>query len=326
MTTPSLAAGLDLGGTKVLGRVLHPADPRRALAEARVDTPRGGDAIVAAMVDLVGRLDDQLGAAGHAPVAAVGLGAAGLVDTEGVLRTAPNLPGVVEFPFGAALGAALGRPVRVENDATTATLAEHRLGAGRGASDLVLVTLGTGIGSGVIAGGELQRGAHGFAGEAGHMLVDPHGPPCPCGQRGCWERFASGSGLGRLARDAAQAGRADGVVARAGGDPEQVRGEHVGRAALDGDAEALTIVDDFAWWVALGLANIVNLLDCGLVIIGGGLVDMGDLLLAPVRRSFGELVLAAPHRPDVRIVAAELGSDAGAAGAWLLADEARPPA
>ncbi len=117
----------------------------------------------------------------------------------------------------------------VDNDANAATVAEHRLGAGERADNLVLVTLGTGIGGGLIVDGELQRGAAGFAGEPGHMVVDPNGPPCPCGRRGCWERFASGSGLGRLARDAAHAGQAPHIVALAGGDPEQVRGEHVTR-------------------------------------------------------------------------------------------------
>ena len=196
----------------------------------------------------------------------------------------------------------------VDNDANCATLAEHRVGAGIGATDLVLVTLGTGIGGGVIAGGELQRGAAGFAGEPGHMVVDPNGPPCPCGRRGCWERYASGSGLGRLARDAAHVGRADAVVALAGGDPEDVRGEHVTTAAADGDADAIEVLRDFAWWVALGVSNLENLLDPEVVVIGGGLAEAGELLLAPTREAYATLVLGYEHRPPVRIVGAELGA------------------
>src|SRR5439155_4267659 len=138
---------------------------------------------------------------------------------------APNLPGVAELPLRARLSLRLGLPVQVDNDATCAAWAEREAGAGRGADDMVLVTLGTGIGGGLVRGGALDRGAHGFAGEIGHMVVDPHGPPCPCGRTGCWERFASGSGLGRLARDAAHGGRAARMVALAGGDPEAVRGE-----------------------------------------------------------------------------------------------------
>jgi glucokinase len=187
---------------------------------------------------------------------------------------------------------------------------------------MVLVTLGTGIGGGIVAGGELQHGAAGFAGEPGHMVVDPHGPPCPCGRRGCWERYASGSGLGRLARDAAYAGQAEVVLALAGGDPEDVRGEHVTTAAADGDAEAIAVLRDFAWWVALGVSNLENLLDPEVVVIGGGLAEAGELLLGPTRDAYATLVLGYEYRPPVRIVGAELGAEAGAIGAGLLALDA----
>ena len=314
-----LVAGLDLGGTKVLGIVPDPADPRRTLATVRVDTPRGADAIIDAMVAVVARLDADLAADGRGPVAAIGAGVAGLVDRDGVIRFAPNLPGVIDLDVRGAVTKATGRAVVVDNDANTATVAEHRVGAGRGADDLVLVTLGTGIGGGLIVGGELRHGAAGFAGEPGHMVVDPNGPPCPCGRRGCWERFASGSGLGRIARDAAHAGRATDIVARAGGDPDAVRGEHVTEAAAAGDPEAVVLMAEFAWWVALGVSNLENLLDPGVVVIGGGLAEAGELLLAPTRAAYATLVLAYDHRPPVRIVGAELGPDAGAIGAALMA-------
>ncbi|HVN50481.1 MAG TPA: ROK family protein [Acidimicrobiales bacterium] len=314
-----LVAGVDVGGTKILGRVLDPDDARRTLVEVRADTPRGADAIGAALVEVVGDLRAALERAGHGDLRAVGIGIAGLVDRGGVLRFAPNLPGVVGFDVGAALRAATGLAVVVDNDANCATVAEHRVGAGSGADDLVLVTLGTGIGGGLIAGGALQRGAAGFAGEPGHMVVDPHGPPCPCGRRGCWERYASGSGLGRLARDAAHAGRADAIVALAGGDPEEVRGEHVTSAAADGDPDALAVLREFAWWVALGVSNLENVLDPEVVVIGGGLADAGELLLGPTREAYATLVLGYEYRPPVRIVAAALGADAGAIGAGLRA-------
>jgi glucokinase len=231
----------------------------------------------------------------------------------------PNLPGVIGFPFRSALQDRLGVPVVVDNDATTATWAELCIGSARGAREVVLVTLGTGIGGGHVSGGVLQRGVNGFAGEPGHMVVDPRGPVCPCGRRGCWERFASGSGLGRLARDAAAAGRAGRVVELAGGDPEGVRGEHVTQAAREGDRGALAVLREFGWWVALGIANLVNVLDPEVVVVGGGLAEAGELLISPVRERFGELVLAPEHRPPVKIVAAELGEKAGAVGAALLA-------
>lgn len=321
--------GVDIGGTKILGQVLDPADPTRVLAERRTATPTGADAVVDAVVGVVertfadvgvvlpgGRAD--AGAAHRGTDVAVGVGAPGLVDVAGVLRFAPNLPGVVHLPLRERLEARLGVPCAVDNDATVAALGEAGLGAGRGVDDVVVVTLGTGIGGGIVLGGRIWRGANGFAGEPGHVMVDPHGPPCPCGRRGCWERYASGSGLGRIARDAAQAGRASAVVAAAGGDPDLVRGEHVGVAAAARDPEALAIVEEFAWWVAAGVANLVNVLDPGAVVIGGGLVAMGELLLDPVRRAYEGLVLAADEREPVRIELAELGEDAGAVGAWLL--------
>lgn len=311
-----LVAGVDLGGTKILACAVRSDDAATPLAHVRLGTPRGATAVAAAVAEAVSRLEAEVGR-----VDAVGLGAAGLVDASGTLRTAPNLPGLLDVPLADLLGADLARPVVVDNDANCAAVAEHRLGAARGADDAVVVTLGTGIGSGVIIDGRLRRGAHSFAGEIGHVVVDPSGPPCPCGRQGCWERFASGSGLGRLARDHAAAGGADALVALAGGDAEAVRGEHVTRAAAAGDPEALEILSQFGWWVALGLANLTNLLDPEIVVLGGGLVAAGDALVAPVRAAYRELIYGYAHRPPLRIVAARFGPEAGAIGAAVLASE-----
>lgn len=314
-----VVVGVDLGGTKILGRLLDPSDPRRERVVVRVDTPRGADAIVGAIAEVILRVDELGRGEGFGAVEAVGVGAAGLVDLTGVLRFAPNLPTVVDLDLAGELTRRLDLPVVVDNDANCATVAEHRLGAAAGVQDAVLVTLGTGIGAGVVVGGVVQRGSAGFAGEPGHMVVDPNGPPCPCGRRGCWERFASGSGLGRLGRDAAAAGRADRVIALAGGDGEAVRGEHVTLAAQEGDPGALEVLRLFAWWVALGIANLVNVLDPEVVVIGGGLVAAGEALLGPTREAYAGLVLAYDHRPAVRILPAQLGNDAGSIGAGLLA-------
>jgi glucokinase len=315
---PALACGLDLGGTKLLGVVVDPAHPGPPLAEHRVPTPHADpEALFDALVEMVAVLRGQVGEAGV--VTSVGMGAPGLVDRSGTLQSGPNLPGVVEFPFAARLAAATGLAATVDNDATCAAWGEHERGASKGRNHSLLVTLGTGIGAGITVKGEVLRGAHGFAGEPGHMVVDPAGPPCPCGRRGCWERFGSGTGLGRLARDAALAGAAERVVELAGGDPEDVRGEHVTRAAAEGDEQALAVLADFGWWVALGVANLVNILDSEIVVIGGGIVAAGDLVLDPIRAAYPGLVLASEHRPQVPIVQAELGERAGAIGAALLA-------
>lgn len=313
-----LVCGFDLGGTKLLGLVVDPTGGGPLVVD-KFATPSGPEAVVDAIVALGADLVRRAGEAGRGPVVAFGLGAPGLVDRSGTLRYGPNIPGVVDLPFARLLGERLGRPTIVDNDATCAAWAEHERGAARGANHSVTVTLGTGIGAGITVKGEVLRGANGFAGEPGHMVVDPSGPLCPCGRRGCWERYASGSGLGWLAREAAVAGVARQVVERAGGDPESVRGEHVTAAAAEGDQEALAVIGRFAWWVALGIANLVNILDSEIVVIGGGLAEAGDLLLDPIRAAYGELVMGASHREPVPIVAAQLGEKAGAWGAALLA-------
>jgi len=305
--------GLDLGGTKILGVALDAA-PGASPTDCRVPTPKGGDEVVDAMVHAVGLLE-----VGGTPVERLGVGAAGLVDRSGVLRYGPNLPGIVDLDLATILGRRLSCPVTVDNDATCAMVAEAQVGAARDAAHAVLVTLGTGIGGGMIVDGQPVRGWSGFAGEPGHMCVDPRGPRCPCGQRGCWERFASGSGLARLALDAAAAGRIPHVLQLAGGDPEMVRGEHVTQAAADGDPGALEVMGELGWWVGLGLAALVNILDPEVVVIGGGLSEAGDLLLDPARAALAELVLAPGHRPLPDVLRAATGERAGAWGAALLA-------
>ena len=192
------------------------------------------------------------------------------------------------------------------------------MGAGRGRDDIVMVTLGTGIGGGIVAGGRLVVGRNGFAGEFGHMVVDPDGPPCPCGRRGCWERYASGSGLAQLARTAAVGGRLRRVVQVAGGDVSLVRGEHVQAAAEEGDAGALAVIDEFARWVALGLVNLTNALDPAVFVLGGGLAEGAHLYLDPIRTLVRRAALRTrpASAPGARFAA--LGEHAGAIGAALL--------
>lgn len=313
-----VSVGIDVGGTKILGVVVDHDSPDKLLASQRVDTPRGP----AAVLDAVEAMVWALSAApelGTQPVSGVGVGVAGLVDRNGVLQMGPHLPSLRQEPVRADLTKRLGLPVAVDNDATCAAWAEHRAGAARGVDDSVCVALGTGIGAGIVAGGEVLRGAHGFAGEAGHMVVDPSGPICPCGRRGCWERLGSGSGLGRLAREAAEADRLTRALDLAGGDMAAVQGEHVSQAAREGDAQALDLLSRFAWWVAIGLANLVTILDPRVVVIAGGLTEIGDPLMTPVREHYQNLVMAPGARPDTQVVAAELGERAGAIGAALLA-------
>lgn len=309
-----LTFGIDVGGTKVLGLAIDADAPTRVLAEQRLPTPVGGAGLVETIVELLGHLEAQVGAP-----SALGVGVPGLVDRQGVLRMGPHLRQLTDIPLAEMLGERTALPTIVDNDANCHAVAEHRGGAARGVDEALVVTLGTGIGAGIISRGALLHGANGFAGEPGHMIVDPHGPPCPCGQRGCWEQFASGTGLGRLARDAAHGGRLDAVVALAGGDPDDVRGEHVTAAAHTGDAAALAVLGELARWIALGLANVANILDPAVIVIGGGLGEAADLLLPGVRTHFTGFVMAGTQRPELPIRQAALGGRAGAIGAAVLA-------
>lgn len=253
------------------------------MSECRRATPGGASALVADLIAVVVELSDP-----HGSVDGVGVGLPGLVDRGGSLRMAPHLPGVVDLEVVGPLAAASGLPVQVDNDATCALVAEHRLGAARDVSDAILVTLGTGIGGGLLLGGQVHRGRSGFAGELGHLVVDPEGRACACGRRGCWETYASGQAL-------------DGRVAASGGE-------------LHLDA----VLVPFAAWVALGLANLVQVLDVERVILGGGLAGLGERLLAPVRSAFLEQMTVSGSRPEVAVVGATLGESAGAVGAALL--------
>jgi len=307
--------GVDIGGSKVLAvRLSRSGDVE---AHCKRATPPEPAALVGTVLAAAGEVMEEPGAEETLPL---GVGCPGMVDLQGKAHFSPNLHGVDGFDLRSELVKlrATGARTVVSNDATAACWAESALGAARGADDVVMVTMGTGIGGGLVMGGQLVKGAHGFAGEVGHMVVDPYGPPCPCGKRGCWERFASGSGLARLAREAALAGKAQRVAELAGGDPEAVRSEHLVAAALGADPEALAVVEEFAWWLALGLANLANAFDPSVIVLGGGLAEAGGLFLGPTRSTFLELV-EAPRARQVAIELASFGERAGAVGAALLA-------
>jgi glucokinase len=299
--TGSVAAGIDVGGTKVLGVTIDATG--NVLHSVRVPTPPGG----ASLVDVLAQVVSELAGAG-AEIGSLGVGLPGLVDRDGVLRSGPHLPEARELAVAELLAGRVGLPVVAGNDATMATIAEHRLGAARGYGEALLLTLGTGIGGGLVSAGAVVLGANGFAGEVGHMTVVPDGRPCPCGQRGCWERYGSGSGLALLAAEAGTG---------------WTRGEEVTAAAASGDATAIELLHRFAGWVALGIANLVLVLDPGVVVIGGGLVEAGMLLLDPVRDRLRTRMPAAALWPTVPILPAELGDRAGAIGAALAGSAPR---
>ena len=357
MTDPGVgvaAYGVDVGGTKTLGVAIGPDGA--VLAERRVQTPsqaaataaggngaggsadaggaHPGEAVADAVAAMLLELQRDVRAGGGRAVttaAPVGIGIAGLVDSGGVLRFSPNLAAASGVAIGDLVSERIGEALAVTgvhayNDANCTGLAELVLGAARGTRDGIVVTLGTGIGGALIVEGRVYVGVRGLAGEVGHMVIDPNGPPCTCGKRGCWERYASGGGLARLAREAALAGTLHESVRLAGGDPELVTGEHVTAAAAEGDAEALRVMEELGWWVGLGLANLVAILDPERIVVGGGLGHAGEMLLEPARHALARLVVGARAREAVPVVKAALGVQGGAVGAALAARGEAPGA
>jgi glucokinase len=307
------AIGIDIGGTKIAGGVVTEAG--QILDRTRVPTPPDeGEATLAAVLAAA----DELRAR-NPGVDALGVGAAGLVEwPAGQARWAPN-NSYRRLELRRLLGERTGLPTMVDNDGNAAAWAEARFGAGAGHDDLVLVTVGTGIGGGLVLDGRLYHGEHGFAGELGHLIVAPDGDPCPCGNRGCLEAMASGSALGRLGREAA-AGDPGGplatLAARARG---PVTGEVVFAAASEGDRLALGLFERIGHWLGVGIASLVTIFDPDVVVVGGGVAATGELLLAPARASFERYVHGRGHRDLPPVVPTRLGDDAGLVGAATLA-------
>jgi glucokinase len=309
----TLAIGVDAGGTKIEGLLVDVGTggilDRRRVPSPAEDAEASAEAIVTVARELV---------AGRDGVRALGVGAAGMVDRSGVMRYAPNVAWR-EFPLAERVRKGVGLPTLVDNDANVAAWGEFRFGAGRDADDMLLVTVGTGIGGGIVSDGKLFRGSHGFAGEIGHVIVEPGGPVCGCGNLGCWEQVASGRAIGRLGRQAVADHPDSLIVEAAGGDPEKIGGVEVTLAAQRGDRVAIGILAEVGRRLGEGIAGLVNVLDPELVVVGGGAIEAGELLLEPARRAFVDAVEAPEHRPEVPILAAALANDAGAVGAADLA-------
>jgi glucokinase len=313
----SEAIGIDVGGTKIA--VIRIARAGDILASETVPTPATDpEATLQSAIDVAAGLRSS-------DVGAVGIGAAGIVDfASGILRYAPNLAWR-ELALRDRIGKALGLPCILDNDANVAAWGEFRFGAGKGSTDMLLVTVGTGIGGGIIAGGKPFRGANGFAGEIGHIIVEPGGPLCGCGNLGCWEQVAAGRAIDRLAREAVGEHPHSLLGQLAGGDASHANGRLVTTAAEQGDDVAKSILATVGTRLGQGIAGLVNVLDCDSVVVGGGAIVAGDLLLDPARSAFAEAIEAPEHRPAVPLLAAQLGPRAGAVGAAAMAmDELMP--
>ena len=310
--------GLDIGGTKISGCVLDASGA--ILAKGRKDTPaQDPGAIVEEVAQLIRELRFER------EIDAVGVACAGFIDRAGsTVLFAPNLAWR-DTPLKALLEAALDLPVTIENDANAAAWGEFRYGAAAGTSDMVLVTVGTGIGGGVVSNGVLLRGAFGIAAELGHMRVVPGGIRCGCGNRGCWEQYASGNALVREARELVVSGtpHAARLSELCAGEPDALTGPDVTKAAVEGDPAAVELLGDLGTWIGEGVASVAAILDPELVVLGGGVAEAGGLLIDPAVAAFRRQLTGRGHRPEARFALASLGNDAGMIGAADLAARAR---
>lgn len=312
--TAGVAVGLDVGGTKLAAGLVG-ADGS-VLDRVRHETPQ--DTAVA-IADLIAMVADDLRARHGVGDVPVGVGAAGLIDRQGTVRFSPNLP-LTQYPLGKELASRIAGPMTIDNDANAAAWGEYRAGAARSAGDsMLMLTVGTGVGGGLILDDRLVRGASGMAGELGHIAVLEGGPACPCGARGCLEALASGSAIARDAREAMAAGRVahDSPLARVA--PAQVTGKAVTVAASAGDQEATAILAAAGRWLGVGIASFIAAFDPEVVVLGGGAMQAGALLLEPAKQAAQERLLGRGYRDLPPIVAAALGDEAGLVGAALLA-------
>jgi len=310
---PRRVIGMDAGGTKLLGGVVgadlvvHHRVHRRILGLDQAE-------LVETIVDAV-----EEARAAAPDVEAVGFGIPALVRPQtGSVMVSNHLP-LDRLPFKALMSERLDMPVAVDNDSNLAIFAEHRAGAARGADDVVMLTLGTGIGGGLLFGGEVYRGSVGAAAELGHIVVDPDGPECPgdCPGRGCLEAFASGNAIGRAGQAAARQAP-ESSLGKALAQGREITGGLVTELAHDGDEQALEILAEAGRWLGLGIVTLVNALNPELVIVGGGAGQAGDLLLAPAREVLSERALP-PNRELVTLVRAGFGTEAGMMGAAMIA-------
>lgn len=310
----SLTIGVDVGGTKIAAGLVDPDG--KVLRTARRETPASKvDATADAIAGLVADLRDG------EEVEAVGIGAAGFCDAERrSVVYAPNLAWRNE-PLADKIEKATGLRTVVENDANAAAWGEFRFGAAKHVKSAIIVTLGTGIGGGIIINDHLIRGFQGFAGEIGHMQIKAGGRRCGCGLRGCWERYGSGTALVHEAREIATVAPASAVrlLEMADGDPQKIEGKMVTQAAQEGDPVALDVIETVADWVGRGLADLTAILDPEMIVLAGGVAMAGDILRDPVQKSFEKNLTARLYRNIAQVTLAELGVPAGLIGAADLA-------
>ncbi len=310
--TKQLIVGVDVGGSKINAILADAGGNIQARNSKDTLAYEGPEAVIGRIIEAISQLTSGVDIAG------IGIGVAGAHDADrGAVAFSPNMPGWHNIPLCDIIRREFGLPTFSQNDCTLAALGEHRFGAGVGVDNLVYVGLGTGIGGGVIADGQVYTGTSGAAGEIGHMIIDVNGSLCKCGSYGCWENFASGRAVAQEAVRRMEAGVPTAIRRYAGGDINKVTAQTVFQAAQDGDYIAHELISSTAYYVGIGLVNLVNIFNPDLILIGGGLAKMGSLLLDPAIEVVRERAFEISAKA-VRVELAQLGDDAGALGAVAL--------
>ena len=311
---------VDVGGTKITAAVITRKGEMLSRTYRLTLAREGPQKVINHMVDAVQRSLRKAGLDLSA-IGGVGVAAAAIIDIgRGLVSEAPNLPRWRNIPLRDRLEESLGKPVFLLNDASAAALGEHRMGAGRGLDNLIYITVSTGIGGGLVINGQLYNGTDGCAAEIGHMIVLIDGPACKCGRCGCLEAMASGTAIARMAQQRLAAGGKSRLAELARGKIEDVTAELVAQAARRKDGLALSVIDEAAGYLGIGLANLVNIINPQMIIMGGGVSKMGTMLFRPARKSMREHAFKLPAR-TVRVIRPRLGMDAGLMGAAIFAQE-----
>jgi glucokinase len=307
--------GVDLGGTQVRAVLTDEAGTPLKRANTLTLAHEGPHKVMARVEDCIRQV---LEGTERSAVLGIGIGAPGTVNPwTGVVTVTTNIPGLDNWPLRDQLAQEFHVPAFVGNDAKVAALGEKRFGAGKEASSLVYLTISTGIGGGVIDGGRLLLGAHGWATELGHIIVEPHGPRCACGNIGCLEALAAGPAIARHAVELLQSGRESVLTGMVEGKLERISAKEVVQAAREGDAVAAEVMARAAFYLGIGMVTFIHAFDPQLFIVGGGVSKAGDLLFAPARAIITERVMTEEWR-HIPIVPAMLGDDVGLLGAVAL--------
>ncbi|MFC2000034.1 ROK family protein [Chloroflexota bacterium] len=315
---------LDLGGSKIATALVNPDGKIVGHRQIPTLAEEGVDAVVSRMLVTIDSVVNEAGLS-LSGVSSIAIAAAGAIDSrQGIVTDSPNLPGWRDVPLREIVKKAVGLETFLINDASAAAIGEHCFGAGRDVSDLVYVTVSTGIGGGILIAGKLHEGVSGSAGEVGHMTIDVNGPRCSCGNVGCLEVFASGKAVAREAQSLVSQGVKTKITEYAEGQVENITARTVAEAAQQGDVVARQVIFRAATYLGIGLVNLVNILNPEMIIIGGGLSQMGDILLDPARQVVADRAFQLPAQ-RVRIVPSQLGVNAGTLGAAAFAQGSGRP-